>query len=143
MSIPAELKSCPLFFEMYEKEIKKIVKKSLVSRYEPSEVIVHDGEEGDQIFVVLDGMVEISKCTDQGVISIARLRVGDVFGEMVLLDERVRSADITAATECHILELSYADVFDLYRSEPTVFGLLMLNLSRMLARRLRMALMPK
>ncbi|NRA46726.1 MAG: cyclic nucleotide-binding domain-containing protein [Oligoflexales bacterium] len=137
MSIPDELKGCPLFYEMYEKEIEKIVKRGLVGTYQPGEVIVADGVEGDEIFVVLDGRLVVQKKTPAGVIEIAPLVKGDVFGELVLLDEKIRSADIVSIEVSDVLELSYSQIFSLYEKEPNIFGVLMLNVSRLLAKRLR------
>ena len=137
MAIPDELKGCPLFYEMYEKEIEKIVKRGLVGTYQPGEMIVSDGQEGDEIFVVLEGKLAVQKKTPVGVIDIAPLVKGDVFGELVLLDEKIRSADIVSVETSHILELSYNQIFSLYEKEPRIFGVLLLNVSRLLAKRLR------
>lgn len=137
MAIPDELKGCPLFYEMYEKEIEKIVKRGLVGTYEPGEPIIRDGDEGDEIFVVLEGKLIVQKQTAEGIIKIAPLVKGDVFGELVLLDEKIRSADIISQEVSHVLELSYNQIFYLYEKEPRIFGVLLLNLSRLLAKRLR------
>ena len=70
-------------------------------------------------------------------IEIAPLVKGDVFGELVLLDEKIRSADIVSIEVSDVLELSYSQIFSLYEKEPNIFGVLMLNVSRLLAKRLR------
>ncbi|MFK7822848.1 MAG: Crp/Fnr family transcriptional regulator [Oligoflexales bacterium] len=137
MAIPDELKGCPLFYEMYEKEIEKIVKRGAVATYQVGESVVRDGDEGDEIFVVLEGRLVVQKKTAAGIIAIAPLVKGDVFGELVLLDEKIRSADIISEDISHILQLSYHQIFHLYEKEPRIFGVLLLNVSRLLAKRLR------
>ena len=115
MAIPDLLKGCPLFFELYDTEIERIVSHCLVSTHAPGELVVRDGEEGNEIFVVLDGTLQIQKTTPTGLIKIQTLGQGDVFGEVVLIDERTRTADIVANSECHILEIGFDDVFGLFQ----------------------------
>ncbi|MCB9228472.1 MAG: cyclic nucleotide-binding domain-containing protein [Deltaproteobacteria bacterium] len=137
MSIPSELRSCPLFYEMYEKEIKKIASRGLVGFYKPGDFVVRDGETGEEIYVVLEGQLMVRKNTSEGLLDIAPLSKGDVFGEMVLLDEKIRSADIVSIEPSWVLELSYRQIFDVYEKEPRIFGVMLLNLARLLAKRLR------
>lgn len=137
MAIPDLLRGCPLFFELFDEEVEKIVKYCTVYTFEPGQSIVKDGQSGNEIFVVLDGMANVKKTTPNGVIQIQQLKQGDVFGEMVLVDEKVRSADIVAESICYVLEIRYDNIFSLFKKEPKIFGLMILNLSRLLAKRLR------
>ena len=131
------LKACPLFYELYDQEIDKVVDKCSVYTFQPGDHIVKDGDEGSEIFIILDGEAWVQKKTPTGLARIQPLRNGDVFGELVLIDVRTRSADIVAETPCHVLEIKYEDIFKLYKQEPKIFSLLILNLSRLLAKRLR------
>jgi CRP/FNR family cyclic AMP-dependent transcriptional regulator len=137
MAIPDLLRGCPLFFELYDSEIERITRFCAVTSHEPGGAIVREGQEGDEIFVILEGSAYIEKQTQQGPLRIHTLRKGDPFGELVLVDERKRSADIVAAENCSVLEMHYSQIFSLYEEEPRIFGLIMLNLSRLLARRMR------
>jgi CRP/FNR family transcriptional regulator, cyclic AMP receptor protein len=63
------------------------------------EVIFHEGEAGDRMYVVLDGQVMISKfIPGAGEEALAFLERGDYFGEMALIDNQPRSADAKAHT---------------------------------------------
>jgi CRP/FNR family cyclic AMP-dependent transcriptional regulator len=137
MAIPDLLKSCPLFLELYDKEVEKIVKHCHVLRFEEGQKIVHDGEEGDQIYVVLEGRAAVQKEYAGVTVKFTEITHGDVVGELVLIDERTRTADIVAMETIHVLEIRYEDIFKMYKTEPNIFGLIMLNLSRLLARKLR------
>lgn len=139
MAIPDHLRGCPLFFELYDEEIEKIVKHCTVYTFETGDTIVKDGQDGNEIFVMLDGAASVRKTTARGVLVVQQLKTGDVFGEMVLVDEKKRSADIVAEAKCYVLEIKYDEVFRLFKSEPQIFGLMILNLSRLLAKRLRSA----
>ncbi len=137
MSMSDLLVGCPLFLELYEKEVEKIASTCSVFTFEAGEFIVKDGDRGQEIYVVLDGKAIVQKESKLGTIKIQPLLKGDVFGEMVLVDENIRSADILADQRCSVLEISYESIFQLFKSDPKVFGLLQLNLSRLIAKRLR------
>lgn len=137
MAIPDLLKGCPLFYELYDKEIEKIVQYCNVITFKPGDVVVTDGQVGDEIYIVLEGLVTVQKKLETETLTIQDLGAGDVFGEMVLVSEKTRSADIIAHSECSILEIGYNDIFNIFQKEPAIFGLIILNLSRLLAKRLK------
>lgn len=133
MSILQVVKSCPLFYELYDQEIMKIVEKCRVLSLTKGDFVFKTGETGNQIFLILNGSTEVKS----GDVTIARLKKGDLFGEMVLLKEPLRNADIYVDSYTDILVIEYEDIFGLYEVNNKVFSLLMLNLSRMLATRLK------
>jgi CRP/FNR family cyclic AMP-dependent transcriptional regulator len=139
MAIPDLLRGCPLFFELYDKEVERIVHMCDVFEVPTGEAIIRDGEIGNDIFVVLEGAAVAQKSTPKGIITVNILKQGDVFGEMVLVDEKIRSATIMATANCSILRVKYKDIFVLFQKEPKIFGIVILNLSRLLAKRLRNA----
>lgn len=66
-------------------------------RYNPGEVIFHEGEQGDEMFVILSGTVLISKfIPGAGDEALTFLGRGDYFGEMALIDSEPRSAGARA-----------------------------------------------
>jgi CRP-like cAMP-binding protein len=70
-------------------------------------VIIREGDAGQGLFVVLAGEVEVSKRqASGGELALARLRAGDVFGEMSLLTNQPTSATVTAALPSTILFLA-------------------------------------
>ena len=133
MSIVNIIKSSPLFFELFDEEVDSIIEDCEVLNLEAGDYIFKEGEEGNEIYLILTGAAAVKK----GDVTLVELRKGDLFGEMVLLDERTRTADITAETYTDVLVLSYEVIFGVYKKNPKVFSLLMLNLSRLLAKRLK------
>ncbi|HEY2729405.1 MAG TPA: cyclic nucleotide-binding domain-containing protein [Polyangia bacterium] len=70
-------------------------------------VVIREGDAGQGLFVVLSGEVEVSKRqAGGGELALARLRAGDVFGEMSLLTNQPTSATVTAALPSTILFLA-------------------------------------
>jgi CRP-like cAMP-binding protein len=133
MSIINIIKSSPLFFELFDQEIEEIIQECNVLSLEQGQAIVQEGDEGDEIFLILNGGADVMK----GDICLAHLKKGDLFGEMVLLDERTRSADIIANTYTDVLILSYDVIFGYFQKKPKIFSILILNLCRLLAKRLK------
>jgi CRP/FNR family cyclic AMP-dependent transcriptional regulator len=78
-------------------EINLLSTLSRERRYEPGEIIFHEGELGDEMFVVLGGTVLISKfIPGAGDEALTFLGRGDYFGEMALIDDLPRSAGAKA-----------------------------------------------
>jgi CRP/FNR family cyclic AMP-dependent transcriptional regulator len=135
MSVLDTIKASPLFYELYDAEVETIVEHCSVMTLEDGEHIVTEGEHGNEIFIILSGHAEVRK----GQAVLAGLGKGDLFGELVLLGETLRTADIVATTYTDVLVLDYDSIFGLFKSQPKIFSLLILNLSRLLTKRLKQA----
>ncbi len=61
--------------------------------------LFREGQEGDALYIVLEGQIRISKDTAAGEEALAILERGDYFGEMALIDRQPRSADAKAHSE--------------------------------------------
>ncbi|MDA8793981.1 cyclic nucleotide-binding domain-containing protein [Bacteriovoracaceae bacterium] len=133
MSIINIIKSSPLFYELFDKEVDAIIENCNVMSLEEGQKVFAENDEGDEIFIILTGACSVQKSG----LNLVNLGKGDLFGEMVLLDERRRTADVVASTYTDILVLSYGNIFNLYKKNPRVFSILILNLSRLLAKRLK------
>lgn len=135
MSVLQVVKGSPLFYELYDDEILKIVEKCGVIDHTPGDYVFRENDVGDEIFMVLNGTAKVMK----GDICIGKLRKGDLFGEMVLLKDNIRNADVLVESFCDVLVLKYDDIFGMYEANNKIFSILMLNLARMLATRLKKA----
>ena len=78
-------------------EINFLTSLSKEKKFPPQKVIFREGEVGDEMYVVLEGRVMISKyIPGAGEEALAFLERGDYFGEMALIDKQPRSADAKA-----------------------------------------------
>jgi CRP-like cAMP-binding protein len=97
-----------------------------------------EGDEGDKLYIVLDGQVRISKfIPGGGEEALAFLGKGDFFGEMALIDQAPRSADAKAHTDVIVLPVESGLLTDvLARDVNSSFQFLNI-LCKILSRRLR------
>ncbi|MBI3374622.1 MAG: cyclic nucleotide-binding domain-containing protein [Betaproteobacteria bacterium] len=98
------------------------------------ETIIHAGEPTQSLFVIISGRVDVSVTNSEGKqVILAILRSGDYFGEMSLIDDEPRSADVVARGPCELLVL---DRPEFRRCLEANFQLAM-DITRRLVRRLR------
>jgi len=73
--------------------------------FEPGEVIIREGEEGDRLFLIDEGMVEIFHQEHED-LTINKLSEGETFGVMALFEQQKRFASVRAGTKCTLFSLS-------------------------------------
>ena len=82
-------------------EIETLIIAYLVNEetYEPGEIVIEEGTQGDWVYIVLEGRVKVTKRTSLGMLTIDILRQGAIFGEMALFGKALeaRSASVLAA----------------------------------------------
>ena len=102
--------------------------------------VFHEGEAGRDLFVILDGEVEVLRRSKRGhETRVALLGPGDWFGEMSILDVLPRSATMRVVAPSQLLRFSAQDLDTLYRRDVRAYALLVLNIAREISRRLRVA----
>jgi CRP-like cAMP-binding protein len=106
-----------------------------LSRYKAGEVIVQENDFGETAYVIEQGQVEVSKKLDGQNVHLAYLGAGETFGEMSMIDEKPRSATVTAVTETVVREIRRDDFFNSFQTDPKVA----LTLLKVLFERLRAA----
>jgi CRP-like cAMP-binding protein len=125
------LADVPLFRNLSRRHLKRVASLARMRRYGPGTSIVRAGDAGSAFFVLLDGTARV--VTSKG--RVRRLGSGDFFGEMALLDDSPRSANVVADGEVLTMTISRSAFGKLLRSEPTLSH----ELLRTLAARLRAA----
>jgi CRP-like cAMP-binding protein len=102
------LATSPLFRPFNRQQQMDLIRRFDGHEVAPGTVIIREGDAGQGLFVVLAGEVEVSKAQEDGVgdVALARLRAGDVFGEMSLLNNQPTTATVRAARPSTILFLA-------------------------------------
>jgi CRP-like cAMP-binding protein len=94
--------------------------------YKAGDVIVRQGDDDLEMFVVQSGTVEISQRTATGRLVLATLGPTEFFGEMSLLESLPRDADAIAVTDVQVLVITQGGLLLRLRRDPS-FALEMLH----------------
>ena len=96
-----------------------------------------EGEPAESMFVLESGAVSVCKNWQGHALLLRRLRDGDCFGEMALLDLFPRSASVRADSACRAIEITAANLYRLFERNAEQFALIQMNIAREMSRRLR------
>lgn len=120
-------------------EINFLASLSKEKHLAPGEVLFHEGEDGDQMYVVLEGQIMISKeITGAGEEALAFLERGDYLGEMALIDRKPRSAQAKAHDNGAVVLAISREVLEGILDIQKVSSLRLLQLlCQLIAKRLR------
>jgi CRP-like cAMP-binding protein len=88
-----------------------------LSRYQAGEVIVQENDFGETAYVITQGQVEVTKGLHGQNVHLAYLGAGETFGEMSMIDEKPRSATVTAVTETLVNEIRRDDFFNTFQAD--------------------------
>jgi len=112
------LRGVALLADLDDAQRRRLAEENRELLFAKGEAVVHQGDDGDCMFVVLDGAVEVTAAErDRGPVSLSRLGPGAVFGEVSLLTGAVRSATVTATEETRVLEISKRSLAHLLAAE--------------------------
>jgi small-conductance mechanosensitive channel len=112
------LHQVPLFAPLADEEIERLAKASSTRVYAPGEAIVRRGQEGNSMFVVTRGAVNVQIPEGDGFRTINRLTANDFFGEMSLLTGQPRTATVIAEEETEVLQIKKTALKPLFAANP-------------------------
>jgi CRP-like cAMP-binding protein len=118
----------PLFTTLNDRQLKTIVTAAKERTIRPGEMIVRQGEKGIGLFLILDGEVAVERSGKK----VATLSAGQFFGEMALLEEQPRTADVRANGPVRCLVLSRWEFWGSVSKEPEVIRMLFVETVRRL-----------
>lgn len=115
------LKKTSLFNTLEYEELQDLAGVISPRSYTEGEIIIRNGESGDSMFLLSEGLLEVSVDTENGSThKVAEIMPGEYFGEMSLLTGEPRSATVTAATGAYAYEITKEHVEDLFRRKPSL-----------------------
>lgn len=97
-----------------------------IKSYKPGERIICEGDKSDQIFIMVSGHAIVSKCGKE----IGEVKESDVFGEISFLTKQVRTATVTAQTNCLIQALGEKDFFQVIPQKPVLMMALCTSMAK-------------
>lgn len=132
-AVLARLREIPLFAGVSEPALAKLAAQCPIRAIQTHEILFHEGDDGDSLYVVLDGEIHITHQLDAAAVMLGAIRSGDFFGEMVLFDDVPRSATAHAARPTLLLEIHNHAFHQLLHANPQLTD----DALRILSRRLR------
>ncbi len=131
MTIEELLASVALFQNLDKKDVRSLARLVRDRNYAAGQVIVQEGQPGLGLFVIAEGHAQVV----QGSRVLRELSTGDFFGEMSLLDDLPRTADVRATAPTRCVTLAKWEFLGELEAHPKMA----LPLLPMLSRRVRVA----
>jgi len=116
----ATLRRVPLFRALEPKQIKSMSRWAMTRSYEPGQAIVSEGQMGMGLYCIQSGRVKVTKSSPHGEVEIRQMGPGETFGELSLLDDRPRSATVTAVEPTTAVLLDKGQFLAEIRTYPEV-----------------------
>lgn len=130
LSVANSLGRLELFSEIGEDKLDKLVEVGSFHQFPAETVIFREGDEGDILYLILEGKVRVTTKADPD--KIFYLKSGDVMGEIALLDGMARTATVTTEEDCHLFRLSRSDLEVFFELEPSMALKLMTAMNKKL-----------
>jgi len=112
------LREIPLFESMEDADLVALGNKLTQKAFGEGDVIFAQGDEGDAMYLIEEGAVDIVAGSGHQRVTLASLFGGQYFGELSLLDGAPRSATALATRPTHVLALERDDFVDFVKRRP-------------------------
>ena len=116
------LSNIALFQDFSGELLQAITESFHLKELKPEKVLFNQGDDGDSLFVLVEGLLEVSSQVEGEKRHLSFLRPGSFLGEMALLTGEKRSADVTSSTESLVGELTKESIMSLATENPEVLN---------------------
>jgi serine/threonine protein phosphatase PrpC/CRP-like cAMP-binding protein len=103
----------PLFRPLNDREILRVLQVTDVVAYSSGEVVISEGDKGEELFIVLSGRLRVSR----GGAEVATLEPGAHVGEMALVRSQPRSATVISDGPSELMVIRRQEFFEILRKE--------------------------
>lgn len=134
---PSQLRRIKILADLPEDQLTSLLRYAEVVRVPAHKTVFSQGDPGDAMFLVLEGEVRARVMVGGRESTLATLETGECFGEISVLDQGPRSADVLANTDAVLLKVSAATLRKLFEEAPALAAPLLMGLGRLVVSRLR------
>lgn len=131
------LKKVPIFSAIETEKLLDLYNQCELHSGVDGELLISKDTEAAEIYIVLEGAVSVILTRDGTPFEVAHLGVGSCLGETSVIGIQNHSADVEIIGNSTFLVLTRATLMNLYSADISLFALLVLNIARELARRLK------
>lgn len=132
-----QIRALSLFATLGPRELRVVDGMLHERSYLENEIVFDEGEEGQALYIVMSGKVLVCRQGQPEAGRIAELEPGMLFGELALLDNVPRSAQVRAAENSTLAVFFRADFLGLLETHAVIASKISLQLARFIGRRLR------
>jgi hypothetical protein len=131
------LRRIKILAEMEEKQLASFVQFMEIVPVRQFAEVFRRGEHGDAMYLVLEGELRARVVVDGKETTLSTISAGDFFGEISLLDQGPRSADVIANSDSRLLKISTAAFDRVMREAPALAASFLYGLSKSIGARVR------
>ena len=123
----------PAFETLAEPDLERVAQVAVPRRFAAHQVIFREGDASDTCYVVETGHARATREHGDGrTIALAHFGTGDIFGELAMFDDELRSATVEAIEDVEAIAILGADMRRLLRRHPDMAVKLLISLGRRL-----------
>lgn len=119
-SLRTHLRQVEIFSTLPDQVLDLLAEKVELFSFSKDQVIIREGEQGDCLYLVRSGFVKVSRGPLEMEKILTYLRSGSYFGEMALIHDELRSANVVAMTDVEAVRIDKADFQEILSSYPDV-----------------------
>ncbi len=134
---PGSLRRIKMLADVEERLLASLLPYLEVVKVVPFGTVVNKGDHGDALFMVLEGEVRARVMIDGRETTLATMGVGECFGELAVVDQGPRSADVIANHPTVLIKVSESALKKMFAEAPALAAPFMLALTRVIAQRVR------
>lgn len=133
------LERVDIFRGLSSRQLESIAQVSEERKYRRGEVVFTEHSSGAEVYIIKKGKVciELGLKGKTNAATIQRLGVGQIFGELSLVDSRSRSATAICENDCEIITIDRDKLNELFEQDSPLGYIVMRNLAQLLTGRLR------
>jgi CRP-like cAMP-binding protein len=134
---PGSLRRIKMLAHVDEQLLASLLSYLELVQVAPFGTVVTKGEHGDALFMVLEGEVRARVLIDGRETTLTTMGVGECFGELAIVDQGPRSADVIANQPSILIKVSAAALGRLFAEAPALAAPFLFGLTRVIAQRVR------
>jgi CRP/FNR family transcriptional regulator len=123
----------PVFSTLVPGDLERIAQLAVPRRFEPGEVVFREEDASDTCYIVREGQARATHEHGDGrTITLATFGPGDIFGELAMFEDELRSATVEATAPTTVVGVLGPDMRALMRDHPEIATRLVIALGRRL-----------
>jgi len=133
---PEELRHFAILASLSNHGLVQLIRFGELRIVQPGEIVIAKDEPGDALFFVLSGSVRARIIVGKEETTLTRIPAGELFGEMAMLTQRPRSADVVAETDSRLLRFGADSFRQLIEENPEAAAPMLFGIAGMMAHRI-------